>query len=72
MEVMSNRVKVADPVVSGVGGDLALVANFTNWFSSFFFCLFVCLFCQYSKLDAYSTIKRFLMVNLLFLTVLSE
>ena len=46
MEVMSNRVEVADPVVSGVGGVLALVAKFTNWFSSFFFfaCLFVCLF----------------------------
>ena len=41
MEVMSNRVKVADPVVSGVGGVQALVAKFTNWFS---FCLFVCLF----------------------------
>ena len=40
---MSNRVKVGDPVVSGVGGVLALVAKFTNWFS-FFFCLFVCLF----------------------------
>ena len=45
MEVTSNRVKVADPVVSGVGGVLALVAKFTNWFSFFFFaCLFVCLF----------------------------
>ena len=43
MEVMSNRVKVGDPVVSGVGGVLALVAKFTNWFS-FFFRLFVCLF----------------------------
>ena len=44
MEVMSNRVKVADPVVSGVGGVLALVAKFTNWFSFFFLlvCLFVC------------------------------
>ena len=42
MEVMSNRVKVADPVVSGVGGVLALVAKFTNWFSFFF--LLVCLF----------------------------
>ena len=44
MEVMSNRVKVADPVVSGVGGVLALVAKFTNWFSFLFFfaCLFVC------------------------------
>lgn len=65
MEVMSNRVKVGDPVVSGV---LALVAKFTNWFSFFFFaCLFVCFFIflesrnffQYSKLDAYSTMKRF-------------
>ena len=66
MEVMSNRVKVADPVVSGVGGVQALVAKFTNWFS---FCLFICLFVfrffrkpqffQYSKLDAYSTMKRF-------------
>ena len=55
-------------MVSGVGGVLALVAKFTNWFSFFFFlliCLFV--FCffrkpqffQYSKLDAYSTMKRF-------------
>ena len=44
MEVTSNRVKVADPVVSGVGGVLALVAKFTNWFPFFFFCLFVCLF----------------------------
>ena len=44
MEVMSNRVKVADPVVSGVGGVLALVAKFTNWFSFFFACLFVCVF----------------------------
>ena len=43
MEVMSNRVKVANPVVSGVGGVLALVAKFTNWFSFFFACLFVCL-----------------------------
>ena len=42
MEVMSNRVKVGDPVVSGVGGVLALVAKFTNWFSFFFACLFVC------------------------------
>ena len=42
MEVMSNRVKVGDPVVSGVGGVLALVAKFTNWF--FFFFLLVCLF----------------------------
>ena len=43
MEVMSNRVKVADAVVSGVGGFQALVAKFTNWFSSLFFaCLFVC------------------------------
>ena len=39
---MSNRVKVADPVVSAVGGVLALVAKFINWFSFFFFCfLFV-------------------------------
>ena len=30
-------------MVSGVGGVLALVAKFTNWFS-FFFRLFVCLF----------------------------
>ena len=69
MEVTSNRVKVADPVVSGVGGVLALVAKFTNWFSFFFFfCLFVCLFFvflesrnffQYSKLDAYSTTNVF-------------
>ena len=65
MEVTSNRVKVADPVVSGVGGVLALVAKFTNWFSFFFACLFVfCVFrkpqfFQYSKLDAYSTMKRF-------------
>ena len=45
MEVTSNRVKVADPVVSGVGGVLALVAKFTNWFSFFFFaCFFVCVF----------------------------
>ena len=43
MEVKSNRVKVADPVVSGVGGVLALVAKFTNWFS-FFLLLLVCLF----------------------------
>ena len=33
---------MADPVVSGVGGVLALVAKFTNWFSFFF--LLVCLF----------------------------
>ena len=67
MEVMSNRVKVADPVVSGVGGVLALVAKFTNWFSFFFLlvCLFVFFFFrkpqffQYFKLDAYSTMKRF-------------
>ena len=39
MEVMSNRAKVADPVVSGFGG--ALVAKFTNCFF-FFACLFVC------------------------------
>ena len=67
MEVMSNKVKVGDPVVSGVGGVLALVAKFTNWFSFFFLlvCLFV--FCffrkpqffQYSKLDAHSTMKCF-------------
>ena len=47
MEVTSNRVKVADPVVSGVSGVLALVAKFTDWFSFFFFllvCLFVCFF----------------------------
>ena len=37
---------MADPVVSGVGGVLALVAKFTDWFSFFFLlvCLFVCLF----------------------------
>ena len=37
---------MADPVVSGVGGVLALVAKFTSWFSFFFLlaCLFVCLF----------------------------
>ena len=45
MEVMSNRVEVADPVVSGVGGVLALVAKFRCSFFFFFFaCLFVCLF----------------------------
>ena len=65
MEVMSNRVKVGDPVVSGVSGVLALVAKCTNWFSFSF--LLTCLlfffrkaqFFQYSKLDAYSTMKRF-------------
>ena len=67
LEVTSNRVKVANPVVSGVGGVLALVAKFTNWVTFLFLlvCLFV--FCffrkpqffQYSKLDAYSTMKRF-------------
>lgn len=40
MEVMSNWVKLADPVVSGVGGVLARVAKFINWFSFFFACLF--------------------------------
>ena len=40
MEVMSNRVKVGDPVVSGVSGVLILVAKCTNWFSFLFACLF--------------------------------
>ena len=51
MEVTSNRVKVADPVVSGVSGVLVLVAQFTNWFSFLFFCLFVCLFFVFLRPD---------------------
>ena len=51
MEVTSNRVKVADPVVSGVSGVLVLVAKFTDWFSFFFFGLFVCLFVFFLRPD---------------------